>query len=117
MREHLVYVKEMGSIIVIIATDIPLLPNQLKLLAKRASIGIRRSGSPGGNDSGDIFLAFSTANEMEMPQTNSVFPEVRYLNDEYLDGVYQQACNAVDEAVISAMLSVNSMSVIKIPKV
>lgn len=113
MQDDRVYKKEMGSIIVVIATDIPLLPNQLKRLAKRASIGIGRSGSPGGNDSGDIFLAFSTANEMEMPQTNSVFPAVTYLNDEYLDDVYEQACNAVDEAVISAMLSAESMSVIK----
>ena len=54
--------KERGSIIVIIGTDAPLMPHQLNRLARRAAIGIGRGGSPGGNNSGDIFLAFSTAN-------------------------------------------------------
>lgn len=108
-----IYQNEMGSIIVVIATDIPLLPGQLKRLAKRASIGIGRSGSPGGNDSGDIFLAFSTANDMRIPQEESKILNVSYLNDEYLDDVYEQTCHAIDEAVISAMLSAESMGIIK----
>jgi D-aminopeptidase len=107
-----IYQKEMGSIIVVIATDIPLLPGQLKRLAKRGSIGIGRSGSPGGNDSGDIFIAFSTANEMEVQQEESML-HATYLNDEYLDDVYEQTCHAIDEAVISAMLSAESVPIIK----
>lgn len=113
MQENRVYNKEMGSVIVIIATDIPLLPHQLKRVAKRASIGIGRSGSPGGNDSGDIFLAFSTANKMNIPSKEKAVLDVTYLNDDYLDDVYEQTCHAVDEAVISAMLNAESMSIIK----
>ena len=54
--------EENGSLIVVLATDAPLLPHQLKRLAKRATLGMARTGSLGGNGSGDIFLAFSTAN-------------------------------------------------------
>lgn len=110
LTDNRVYKKEMGSIVVIIATDLPLLPNQLKRLAKRASIGIGRNGSPGGNDSGDIFLAFSTANEKNIPQEESALNSVKYLNDEYLDIVYEQTCHAIDESIISAMLSAKSMT-------
>ena len=55
--------KDTGSIIIVIATDAPLLPHQLKRLARRASLGLARNGSYSGNGSGDIFIAFSTANE------------------------------------------------------
>lgn len=113
MTENRVYQKEMGSIIVIIATDIPMIPHQLKRLAKRGAIGIGRSGSPGGNDSGDIFLAFSTANEMRIPQEENALINVNYLNDEYFDDIYEQTCHAIDEAVISAMLSAESMKIVK----
>src|SRR6476620_5895652 len=57
-----VYPKDTGSIIIVVATDAPLLPNQLKRLARRASMGLARTGSISGNGSGDLFLAFSTAN-------------------------------------------------------
>ena len=53
---------DVGSIIIVIATDAPLLPHQLKRLARRASLGLARTGSISGNSSGDIFIAFSTAN-------------------------------------------------------
>ena len=55
---------ERGSIIVIVGTDAPMLPHQLRRVAKRAAIGIGRNGTPGGNNSGDIFLAFSVANDV-----------------------------------------------------
>src|SRR5690606_19222637 len=62
LRQDRLFDAEQGSIIVVIGTDIPMLPHQLTRLAQRASIGIGRHGTPGGNNSGDIFLAFSTAN-------------------------------------------------------
>ena len=68
MPEDALYSGEMGSIIVIVATDAPLSGLALRQLAKRAAIGIGRGGTPGGNNSGDIFLAFSTANPGPMPQ-------------------------------------------------
>lgn len=111
-EDHL-YDKEMGSIIVIIGTDIPMLPHQLKRLAKRAAIGIGRSGTPGGNDSGDIFLAFSTANEMEIPQKESALLNMHYINDEMFDPIYEQTVHAVDEAIINAMVAAEDMTTLK----
>jgi D-aminopeptidase len=94
---------ERGSIIVILATDLPLSPSQLERLARRASIGIGRGGTPGGNNSGDIFLAFSTANEMPLPQLSGAWRQMTSLNDERLDPVYLAAVEAVDEAVLNAL--------------
>lgn len=94
---------ETGSIIVIFATDLPLLPGQLERLARRASIGVGRTGSPGGNNSGDIFLAFSTANEMLLPQLSVAWRSLISLNDELLDPVYFAAVEAVDEAILNAL--------------
>lgn len=71
---------ETGSIIVILATDLPLLPGRLERLARRASIGIGRTGSPGGNNSGDIFLAFSTANAMPLPRLSEAWRTLTSLN-------------------------------------
>ena len=96
-------VTERGSIIVILATDLPLLPGQLERLARRAAIGIGRGGTPGGNNSGDIFLAFSTANEMPLPQLSGAWRQMTCLNDELLDPVYMAAVEAVDEAVLNAL--------------
>src|SRR5204863_4945258 len=70
-----VYKEETGSIIIVIATDVPLLPHQLKRLAKRASLGLARTGSVSGNGSGDLLLAFSTANPNDAnpaPRTTNV---------------------------------------------
>ncbi len=94
---------ELGSIIVVLATDLPMSPGQLERLARRASIGIGRSGTPGGNNSGDIFLAFSTANEMDLPQLSGNWRTMITLNDEFLDPVYLAAVEAVDEAVLNAL--------------
>src|SRR5262249_32262184 len=63
ITENAVYSQEAGSIIIVIGTDAPLLPNQLKRLARRAGLGLARTGSVSGNGSGDLFLAFSTANQ------------------------------------------------------
>lgn len=97
--------KERGSIIVVIATDLPMAPHQLKRLARRAAIGIGRNGTPGGNNSGDIFLAFSTANPQPMAHKAPVMLGLEIINDEHLDPVYTAAVDSVEEAVVNAMLA------------
>jgi D-aminopeptidase len=97
--------REQGSIIVILATDLPMAPHQLRRLAKRAAIGIGRGGTPGGNNSGDIFLAFSTADAREMPQLSPALLRMEYINDEGLDPIYLAAVDAVEEAVVNAMIA------------
>jgi D-aminopeptidase len=96
---------ERGSIIAIIATDLPLSPGQLERLARRAALGIARGGTPGGSNSGDMFLAFSTANAMNLPQMSGPWRTMTTLNDELLDPVYMAAVEAVDEAILNAMLA------------
>jgi L-aminopeptidase/D-esterase-like protein len=100
--------KERGSIIVVIATDLPMMPHQLKRLARRAAIGIGRNGTPGGNNSGDIFLAFSTANPQPMAHRAPPRLAIEMVNDEYLDPVYAAVVDSVEEAVINAMLTAES---------
>ncbi len=97
--------RERGSIIVLLATDAPLLPHQLKRLAQRAGLGIALGGTPGGNNSGDIFLAFSTANPRPLPQLSATRLKLDYLNDECFDAIYLAALQATDEAVLNAMLA------------
>jgi L-aminopeptidase/D-esterase-like protein len=101
--------QERGSIIVVIATDLPLMPHQLKRLARRAAIGIGRNGTPGGNNSGDIFLAFSTANARPMQHRAEPFLAVELVNDEPLDPVYMAAVDSVEEAVVNAMLAAEDL--------
>lgn len=96
---------ERGSIIVILATDIPLSSLQLKKLARRGAIGIGRGGTPGGNNSGDIFLAFSTANPMPLPQLAGPWRQLTCLNDEWLDPVYMAAVESIEEAVVNALVA------------
>ncbi len=105
LRNDLIFPRETGSIIVILATDLPLMPIQLRRLAKRAAIGIGRGGTPGGNNSGDIFLAFSTANPMPLPQVGTPVWALDVLNDELLDPVFEAAVQSIEEAVINAMLA------------
>ncbi|MBU0801574.1 MAG: P1 family peptidase [Alphaproteobacteria bacterium] len=97
--------EERGSIIVVIATDLPMAPHQLKRVARRASIGIGRNGTPGGNNSGDIFLAFSTANPQPMAHCAPPKLTIKIVNDELLDPVYGAVVDAVEESVINAMLA------------
>lgn len=104
---------EMGSIIAVVATDIPLLPHQLRRLARRGSIGIGRGGTPGGNNSGDMFLAFSTANRVELPQKAEPWSRMEALNDELLDGVYGAAVEAIEEAVVNALVAAESETTFK----
>ena len=101
--------QERGSIIVVIATDLPLAPHQLKRLARRASIGIGRYGTPGGNNSGDIFLAFSTANAHPMAHRAAGHLPLQIVNDEPLDPIYVAVVDGVEEAVVNAMLAAEDM--------
>lgn len=107
--ENAVYSKEAGSVIVVIATDAPLLPHQLKRLARRASLGIARTGSVSGNGSGDLFIAFSTANpgaaDPEKPtQTVQTVPNDR------LDPIFAATVEAVEEAIVNALVANQSMT-------
>jgi D-aminopeptidase len=101
--------QERGSIIVVLATDLPLMPHQLQRLARRAAIGIGRNGTPGGNNSGDIFLAFSTANQRPMQHRSEPFLQMEVVNDEPLDPFYLAAVDSVEEAVVNAMLAAEDL--------
>jgi D-aminopeptidase len=105
LREGMLVGRETGSIIVVIGTDLPLLPLQLRRLAKRATIGIGRGGTPGGNNSGDIFLAFGVGNRIELPQRGAPTWQLEAINDELLDPVFEAAVQATEEAVVNAMLA------------
>jgi D-aminopeptidase len=107
---------ETGSIIAIIGTDLPLLPIQLRRVAKRAAIGIGRTGTPGGHSSGDIFLAFSTANDVELPGLTSAQPlgySHHYINDNHFDVIYDAVVQAIEEAVLNALVAAESMTTVK----
>jgi D-aminopeptidase len=107
---------ETGSIIVIIGTDLPLLPIQLRRMAKRAAIGIGRTGTPGGNYSGDIFLAFSVANDLAWPGMHGEQPlsfALNFINDHYFDDIYRAIVQGVEEAVVNAMIAAESMTTVK----
>lgn len=104
---------EQGSIIVVLGTDIPMAPHQLRRLAKRAAIGVGRGGSPGGNNSGDIFLAFSTANRGPIPQLAGPRRSFEMVSDEEFDPIYMAAVEAIEEAVVNAMLAAEDMSTLR----
>lgn len=103
------FLSERGSIIAAIATDAPLLPGQLERLARRAAIGIGRGGTPSGNSSGDIFLAFSTANDPGSLPEPPVLSFTAISNDE-LDPIYMAAVEGVEEAVLNAMLAADTVT-------
>jgi D-aminopeptidase len=101
--------KEQGSVIVLVATDAPLLPHQLKRLARRVPLGLARTGTSGGNGSGDIFLAFSTANEDTFSATANGARDMRFLPNALLDPLFNATVEAVEEAVVDAMLVNDTM--------
>ncbi len=106
---------ELGSIIVILATDAPMLPHQLQRIARRGAIGIGRCGSPGGQSSGDIFLAFSVANAEPLPMFQQSHATAKYVNDDYFDGFYQGAVESTEEAIVNAMLAAEDTPTLKNP--
>jgi L-aminopeptidase/D-esterase-like protein len=103
-----VYPKETGSIIIVIATDAPLLPYQLKRLARRASMGLARTGSTSGNGSGDIFLAFSTANAGAADADKPVH-SVQTIPNDLLDPIFTGVVEATEEAIVNALVDNRTM--------
>ena len=97
--------KDQGSVIVILATDAPLSALSLRHIARRASMGIARGGTPAGNSSGDIFLAFSVANPGPMPHSADPLLTRVELNSEILDPLYLAAVESVEEAVVNALVA------------
>jgi len=96
---------DLGSIIVVVATDAPLSPLALRHVARRAGLGLARGGTPGGNSSGDIFLAFSTADIGPMPQHAGPRLLREEINMEGLDPLYLATVEAVEEAVVNALVA------------
>jgi L-aminopeptidase/D-esterase-like protein len=99
---------ERGSIIVVVATDAPLLPQQLKRMAKRAALGLARTGGASGNGSGDIFIAFSTANP-EVAATPGL-ARLQMLSNDELDPLFGAVTLSTEEAIINALLAAETMS-------
>jgi L-aminopeptidase/D-esterase-like protein len=97
-----------GSIIVIVATDAPLLPHQLERIARRVSLGLGRLGSFAGNSSGDLFLAFSTANAGAAKPEGT--PSLVMLPNDRIDPLFQATIDATEEAVVNAMLAAETMT-------
>lgn len=101
--------RERGSIIGVIATDLPLAPHQLQRLARRGALGIARGGTIGGNGSGDLFLAFSTANQMPMPNRAPDVLTFSMLNDQVIDAAFEAAVQGIEEAVVNSMVAAADM--------
>ncbi|WP_298738687.1 P1 family peptidase [uncultured Chitinophaga sp.] len=101
------YTPGTGSIIVVIATDAPLLPHQLKRLAQRVPIGVGLTGGKGHNSSGDIFLAFSTANEKAYVADSLGI--VQQLPNEWIDPLFEATIQSTEEAIINAMTAAETM--------
>jgi L-aminopeptidase/D-esterase-like protein len=100
--------QELGSIIVVVATDAPLLSHQLKRLAKRAALGIGRMGGVGGDSSGDIFIAFSTANAGAAEPDSVV--SLRMLPNNRMNGLFEATVDATEEAIVNAMVTAETMT-------
>ena len=101
------YREDVGSIIIVVATDAPLLPHQTQRLARRATMGLARTGATSGNGSGDIFIAFSTANPnaaaAKEPANVSMMP------NDAINPVFEGAVQAVEEAIVNAMVGAETM--------
>jgi L-aminopeptidase/D-esterase-like protein len=100
--------EDVGSIIIVVATDAPLLPHQTKRLARRATLGLGRTGSISGDGSGDIFIAFSTANPgaAALAQAGAV----QMMPNDKLNPVFEAAVQATEEAIINAMVGAETMT-------
>jgi D-aminopeptidase len=101
-------IAERGSIIVVVATDAPLLAHQLKRLAHRVTLGLGRNGSISGNESGDIFIAFSTANSGAAAAEHVV--DLKMLPNDSLDPVFRATVEATEEAIVNAMVAARDMT-------
>lgn len=102
IKDKLEAQQDKGSIIMLIATDIPLSERQLKRVARRAGVGLARTGSYYGNGSGDIAIAFTTANRVPHYSKTAVM-DMKMLADSKIDPVFDMAAEAVEEAIISSL--------------
>jgi L-aminopeptidase/D-esterase-like protein len=99
---------EQGSIIVVVATDAPLLPHQLKRVAKRVTLGVARMGGIGGDSSGDIFVAFSTANPGAATATGH--PSATWVPNEEINPIFEATAQATEEAIVNALVAAETMT-------
>lgn len=99
--------EEQGSIIIVVATDAPLLPHQLERIARRATMGLARTGATSGNGSGDIFLAFSTANDGVAAARREV--HVNMLSNARISALFSATVEATEEAIINALVAAETM--------
>jgi D-aminopeptidase len=110
LRDDLIFSKsqhESGSIIIVVATDAPLLPHQLKRVARRAAMGLARNGSVAGNGSGDIFIAFSTANA-EAGKAEGLASLTMFPNDR-MSPLFEATVQATEECIINAMVAAKTL--------
>jgi len=106
--ERPAYGNDVGSIIIVIATDAPLIPTQLKRIARRASLGLGRNGSFSGDGSGDIFIAFSTANPGAADPKG--IHDLKMLPNDQLDPIFLATVQASEEAIVNAMVAAETMT-------
>jgi D-aminopeptidase len=103
-----------GSIIVVVATDAPLLPHQCERMAQRAGLGIARAGGTGGHTSGDLFIAFATGNRLPMPTRSRPEPpvtfDVRAVADAVIDALFRATIEATEEAIVNALVAAETMT-------
>jgi D-aminopeptidase len=110
LRDDLIFSKrqhESGSIIIVVATDAPLLPHQLKRVARRAAMGLARNGSVAGNGSGDLFIAFSTANP-EAGRAEGLASLTMFPNDR-MSPLFEATVQATEECIINAMVAAETL--------
>ena len=100
--------QELGSIIIVVATDAPLLPHQLERVARRVTMGLARTGATSGNGSGDIFLAFSTANDGVAAAPREV--HVNMLSNTRISALFSATVEATEEAIINALVGAETMT-------
>jgi L-aminopeptidase/D-esterase-like protein len=102
------YDRELGSIIIVVATDAPLLAHQLERIARRASLGLARTGATSGNSSGDIFIAFSTANAKSagVPDVATV----QMLSNDRISALFAATVQATEEAIVNALVAADTMT-------
>jgi D-aminopeptidase len=107
--------EDVGSIIIVVATDAPLIAHQLKRLARRATLGLARTGTVSGNGSGDIFIAFSTANPDAAKPTGTV--QLTMLPNDLMNPIFEATVQATEEAIINALVAAETMTGINNHKV
>jgi D-aminopeptidase len=116
LREHRIYSEsdpaagDTGSIIIVVATDAPLLPHQLERIARRATLGLARMGSIAGNGSGDLFVAFSTVDGRPTPGQDDPTLTVPFLPNDRLDPLFAATVFATEEAIVNAMVAARDMT-------